>query len=111
MSVCVCDCVCVCAIVCVRARARAIVCVCVPCACLTVALVHQFMKSPAYTVPVVDFIDENCLAFDNEEESKLELSAIHNKFIEHPTPGRSDINFCILHIRSNSKRRSWKIGD
>lgn len=82
MSVCVCDCVCVCAIVCVRARARAIVCVCVPCACLTVALVHQFMKSPAYTVPVVDFIDENCLAFDNEEESKLELSAIHNKFIE-----------------------------
>ena len=70
------DRVCVCVCVCARAR------VCVPCACLTVALVHQFMKSPAYTVPVVDFIDENCLAFDNEEESKLELSAIHNKFIE-----------------------------
>jgi len=27
----------------------------------------QFMKSPEYTVPVMDFIDENCMVFDAEE--------------------------------------------
>jgi len=27
----------------------------------------QFMKSPEYTIPVMDFIDENCAVFDGEE--------------------------------------------
>jgi hypothetical protein len=29
--------------------------------------VMMFMKSPEYTVPVMDFIDENCITFDEEE--------------------------------------------
>jgi hypothetical protein len=65
------------------------------------------MKSPEYTVPVMDFIDEQCLVFDEEEvaartpahpargvpltiappppspqESKLEFSNVHEKFVE-----------------------------
>ena len=72
------------------------------------------MKSPEYTVPVMDFIDEECLVFDEEEvrscsyqapnqprvlrglpltvahahppqppqESKLEFSNVHEKFVE-----------------------------
>lgn len=69
--------------------------------------VMMFMKSPEYTVPVMDFIDENCITFDEEEvglharscataaplcvhllmlqgpqESKLEFSNTHEKFVE-----------------------------
>jgi len=44
--------------------------------------VMLFMKSPEYTVPVMDFIDENCMVFDADEESKLEFSEVHGKFVE-----------------------------
>jgi hypothetical protein len=31
--------------------------------------------------PIVEFIDEHCLVFDNEEENKLEYTDIHNVII------------------------------
>lgn len=41
----------------------------------------SFLRSPEYTTPVMNFIDDNCIVFDSDEESKLEFTAIHNKFI------------------------------
>merc|ERR1719352_186251 len=42
--------------------------------------VLQFLKSPSWAVPVMQFIDENCMVFDDEEENKLEFTELHNKF-------------------------------
>ena len=39
--------------------------------------VTQFLKGPDWAVPVWDFIDENCIIFDSEEENKL---AYHDSF-------------------------------
>ncbi len=44
--------------------------------------VMQYLKSPAYTYPVMNFIDENCAVFDQEDESKHEFNDIHKRFIE-----------------------------
>lgn len=45
-----------------------------------VEAVLQFVRSPMWTTPVQNFIDSNCVYFDNEEELKLEYTAIHQKF-------------------------------
>ena len=42
----------------------------------------QFMKSPDWAVPVWGFIDENCIVFDSDEESKLAHMDIFNAFRE-----------------------------
>ena len=36
-----------------------------------------FLKSPRWKTPVVSYIEEHCLIFDNEEENKLEYTTIH----------------------------------
>ena len=36
--------------------------------------VTQFLKGANWAVPVWDFIDDNCIVFDSEEENKLEYS-------------------------------------
>ena len=36
-----------------------------------------FLKSPRWKTPVVSYIEDNCLIFDNEEENKLEYTPIH----------------------------------
>ena len=40
------------------------------------------IRSPIFTVPLIDFIDANCLVFDAEEENKLCYTEIHNGFRE-----------------------------
>ena len=40
----------------------------------------SFLKSPVFTVPLVDFIDQQCLVFDGEDENKLCYTDIHNQF-------------------------------
>eukprot|EP00802_Teleaulax_amphioxeia_P007483 Tamp_07489.p1 GENE.Tamp_07489~~Tamp_07489.p1 ORF type:complete len:482 (+),score=152.56 Tamp_07489:332-1777(+) len=40
------------------------------------------MKSPEYTKPVMDFIDEHCPVFDGEEEAPHELQKLHAQFVE-----------------------------
>eukprot|EP00948_MAST-09A_sp_MAST-9A-sp1_P000307 g307.t1 len=37
-------------------------------------------KSPGWDVPVMTFIDEKCVVFDNEEENKLSYMEIHKEF-------------------------------
>ena len=41
-----------------------------------------FLKSPEWTVPVMEFIDHNCLVFDTEDENKFEYTTIHAEFCE-----------------------------
>jgi len=40
------------------------------------------MKSPRWRTPVVSYIEEYCLVFDNEDENKLEYTSIHKNFIK-----------------------------
>jgi len=44
--------------------------------------VLSFMRSPRWRAPVVSFIEEYCLVFDNEEENKLEYTNIHKNFVK-----------------------------
>ena len=44
--------------------------------------VMQFLKGPEWAMPVWDFIDENCVVFDSEEEEKLAYMDIFNAFRE-----------------------------
>lgn len=43
--------------------------------------VMAWLRSPEYTTPVMNFIDEKCIVFDAEEEFRLEFTAIHNEFV------------------------------
>lgn len=36
-----------------------------------------FLKCPRWKTPVVSFIEEHCLIFDDDEENKLEFTDIH----------------------------------
>ena len=40
--------------------------------------VVQFLNSPIWRVSILDFVDEKCIVFDNEEENKFEYTTIHN---------------------------------
>ena len=42
-------------------------------------------QGPLYTVPVMQFVDENCLIFDDEEENKLEYTVARAQ----PSPCRA----------------------
>ena len=44
--------------------------------------VVQFLKGPEWAVPVWDFIDDNCIVFDSEDENKLAYIDIFNAFRE-----------------------------
>jgi hypothetical protein len=35
------------------------------------------MQSPRWKMPILSFIEENCIIFDNEDENKLEYTTIH----------------------------------
>ena len=37
-----------------------------------------YMRSPRWDVPVLEFIDRNCVQFDQEEENKFIYTAIHD---------------------------------
>lgn len=40
----------------------------------------NFLRSPLWKTPIMSFLDEYCIIFDNEEENKLEYTKIHNDF-------------------------------
>jgi len=42
--------------------------------------IAEFLKSPAWKNPILEFIDDNCIVFDEEDENKLEYTDIHNRF-------------------------------
>ena len=44
--------------------------------------VMGFLKSPGWALPVMSFIDDNCVVFDDEDENKLVYMEIYNAFRE-----------------------------
>jgi hypothetical protein len=44
--------------------------------------VTGFLRSPLFSVPLMSFIDENCIIFDTEEENKFEFTVIHQRYSE-----------------------------
>lgn len=45
--------------------------------------VLQFLESERFDASVMDFVDDNCEAFDSEDENKLIYTDIHREFKEH----------------------------
>ena len=43
-------------------------------------IIINFLRSPRWKAPIMSFLDEHCIIFDNEEENKLEYTPIHNEF-------------------------------
>ena len=41
-------------------------------------MIIGFLRSPRWKTPVMSFLDEKCIAFDGEDENKLEFTTIHN---------------------------------
>ena len=40
-------------------------------------IVVEYLQSPIWKNPIMDFIDENCIIFEDEEENRLEYTEIH----------------------------------
>jgi len=41
----------------------------------------QYLTSPMWKIPIYDFLDENCIVFDDEEENKFSYTDIHKVMI------------------------------
>eukprot|EP00434_Breviolum_minutum_P026910 symbB.v1.2.023786.t4/scaffold2207.1/size85781/2 len=37
-------------------------------------------RSPTWIIPISQFVDQNCLVFEDQEENKLEYTLVHNSF-------------------------------
>eukprot|EP00418_Pyrodinium_bahamense_P065030 CAMPEP_0179088978 /NCGR_PEP_ID=MMETSP0796-20121207/40514_1 /TAXON_ID=73915 /ORGANISM="Pyrodinium bahamense, Strain pbaha01" /LENGTH=220 /DNA_ID=CAMNT_0020786517 /DNA_START=68 /DNA_END=727 /DNA_ORIENTATION=+ len=44
--------------------------------------VIAMLKAPTWVSPIANFIDENCLIFDDAEENKLEYTLVHKAFTQ-----------------------------
>ena len=38
----------------------------------------QFLISKEWKITILNFVDNNCVVFDNEEENKFEYTLLHN---------------------------------
>jgi hypothetical protein len=45
--------------------------------------VLQFLESDKFDAAVMDFVDEKCFVFENEDENKFEYTDIHKEFRDH----------------------------
>jgi hypothetical protein len=45
--------------------------------------VLQFLESDKFDAAVMDFVDEKCYVFDNDEENKFIYTDIYHEFLEH----------------------------
>ena len=43
-------------------------------------IIAEYLQSPIWKNPIVEFIDENCIIFEDAEENRLEYTDIHQKF-------------------------------
>ena len=43
-------------------------------------IIINFLRSPRWKTPIMSFLDEHCIIFDNETENKLEYTPIHKEF-------------------------------
>eukprot|EP01029_Cantina_marsupialis_P030957 TRINITY_DN8663_c0_g2_i1.p1 TRINITY_DN8663_c0_g2~~TRINITY_DN8663_c0_g2_i1.p1 ORF type:complete len:442 (-),score=196.23 TRINITY_DN8663_c0_g2_i1:203-1528(-) len=44
--------------------------------------VMEVFLAPTWNIPIMSFIDEHCVCFDDEEENKLEYTLKHNEFCQ-----------------------------
>nr|XP_033792387.1 cilia- and flagella-associated protein 36 isoform X2 [Geotrypetes seraphini] len=44
--------------------------------------IFGFLSGPVWSVPVLDFVEQNCSVFDDEEENKLSYTEIHQEYKE-----------------------------
>lgn len=44
--------------------------------------VLSFLKSPTWSAPIAQFVDEQCIIFEDQEENKLEYTECHNEYKE-----------------------------
>jgi hypothetical protein len=45
--------------------------------------VLQFLGSDRFDAAVMDFVDENCHIFENDEENKFIYTDIYHEFLDH----------------------------
>jgi len=43
-------------------------------------MIINFLRSPRWKTPIMSYLDEHCIIFDNEEENKLEYTEKHKNF-------------------------------
>lgn len=41
-----------------------------------------FLRGPDWSIPILDFVEQKCEVFDDEEESKLTYTEIHQEYKE-----------------------------
>ena len=76
-----------------------------------------FLKSPRWKTPVVSYIEEYCIIFDNEEENKLEYTTIHmvsvvqiNLDVLEPLLKRSSNTLCGRILSTDCQQlRRWQL--
>ena len=43
-------------------------------------IIQDYLMSPVWKNPIVNFVEENCIYFEEGEENSLEHTEIHNRF-------------------------------
>jgi len=43
-------------------------------------IMTEFLQSPVWKNPIINFVEEKCLIFENTEENRLEYTVAHNDF-------------------------------
>lgn len=43
-------------------------------------IVQEYLQSPQWKSPILDFIEDNCVIFDDEDENKHEYLTVHREF-------------------------------
>jgi hypothetical protein len=58
--------------------------------------VLQFLGSDRFDAEVMDFVDENCHVFENDEENKFIYTDIYQEFLDH-------VSVCCVHAAGQEK--------
>jgi len=43
-------------------------------------IMTEFLQSPMWKNPIISFVEEHCIVFENADENRLEYTEIHSKF-------------------------------
>lgn len=43
-------------------------------------IMTEFLQSPMWKNPIISFVEEHCVVFENTEENRLDYTEVHNKF-------------------------------
>ena len=75
-------------------------------------MIIGFLRSPRWKVPIMSFLDEHCICFDNDDENKFEFTKIHNVSKFSLTPQRFLLIFLFLKgIQKSCGRLAARVND